>query len=95
MGEHPVRDDIDLMSGHWYAGQPYEQWAWMREHAPGYWDAKNEVWGITRYHDVLAIEKDAPAGEFSAPVSLGLSASARTGAKGCGWLLSRVMASLK
>ena len=61
MGEHPVRDDIDLMSGHWYAGQPYEQWAWMREHAPVYWDAKNEVWGITRYHDVLAIEKDAPA----------------------------------
>jgi cytochrome P450 family 142 subfamily A polypeptide 1 len=61
MGEHPVRDDIDLLSGHWYAGQPFEQWAWMREHAPVYWDAKNEVWGITRYHDVLAIEKDAAA----------------------------------
>jgi cytochrome P450 family 142 subfamily A polypeptide 1 len=61
MGEHPVRDDIDLLSGQWYAQQPYEQWAWMREHAPVYWDAKNEVWGITRYHDVLAIEKDAPA----------------------------------
>jgi cytochrome P450 family 142 subfamily A polypeptide 1 len=61
MGEHPVRDDVDLLSGQWYAQQPFEQWAWMREHAPVYWDAKNEVWGITRYHDVLAIEKDAAA----------------------------------
>jgi cytochrome P450 family 142 subfamily A polypeptide 1 len=61
MRGHPVRDDIDLLDGHWYAGHPYEQWAWMREHAPVYWDAKNEVWGITRYHDVLAIEKAAAA----------------------------------
>ena len=56
---HQTRDDIDLLDGHWYAQQPYEQWAWMREHAPAYWDERNEVWGITRYEDVLAIEKDA------------------------------------
>ena len=31
----------------------------MREHAPVYWDAKNEVWALTRYDDVLAVEKDA------------------------------------
>ena len=68
MGEHPVRDDIDLLDGAWYAGQPYEQWAWMREHAPAYWDAKNEVWGITRYHDVMTIEKDAATfSSFKAP----------------------------
>jgi cytochrome P450 family 142 subfamily A polypeptide 1 len=60
MGDHPVRDDIDLLDGRWYAQRPYEQWAWMRENAPVYWDEKNEVWGITRYEDVLAIEK-APA----------------------------------
>jgi cholest-4-en-3-one 26-monooxygenase len=58
---HPVRDDIDLLDGQWYAARPYEQWAWMRENAPVYWDAKNEVWGITRYEDVLAIEKAAAA----------------------------------
>ena len=68
MGEHPVRDDIDLLDGAWYAGQPFEQWAWMREHAPAYWDAKNEVWGITRYQDVMAIEKDAATfSSFKAP----------------------------
>jgi len=51
--------DFDLLDGHWYAGQPFADWAWMREHAPAYWDAKNEVWALTRYHDVLAVEKDA------------------------------------
>ena len=68
MGEHPVRDDIDLMDGRWYAQQPYEQWAWMRENAPVYWDPKGEVWGITKYEDVLAIEKDPQTySSFKAP----------------------------
>src|SRR4051812_20782682 len=55
---HPVRDEIDLLDGNWYAGQPYEHWAWMRDNAPVYYDAKNDTWAITRYNDVLAIEKD-------------------------------------
>lgn len=49
---------IDLLDGHWYASQPFDEWAWMRDHAPVYWDPTNEVWAITRYDDVLAIEKD-------------------------------------
>ena len=55
---HVVRDDIDLLDGNWYATRPYEQWAWMRANAPVYYDEPNDVWGITRYDDVLAIEKD-------------------------------------
>jgi cytochrome P450 family 142 subfamily A polypeptide 1 len=54
-----TRDDIDLLDGNWYAAQPYEQWAWMRHNAPVYYDEPNDVWGITLYEDVLAIEKDA------------------------------------
>ena len=27
--------EFDLLDGGWYAGQPYDDWAWMREHAPG------------------------------------------------------------
>jgi cytochrome P450 family 142 subfamily A polypeptide 1 len=50
--------ELDLLDGRWYAGQPFADWAWMREHAPAYWDAKNEVWALTRHHDVLAVEKD-------------------------------------
>lgn len=49
---------IDLLDGHWYASQPFADWAWMREHAPVYRDEVNEVWAITRYDDVLMIEKD-------------------------------------
>lgn len=49
---------LDLLDGRWYATQPHEDWTWLREHAPAYWDPVNEVWAITRYEDVLAIEKD-------------------------------------
>jgi len=49
---------FDLVDGGWYASQPFEDWAWMREHVPAYWDAKNEIWALTRHEDVLAVEKD-------------------------------------
>ena len=48
--------EIDLLDGGWYASPPFADFAWMREHAPAYWDAKNEVWALTRYDDVLAVE---------------------------------------
>jgi cholest-4-en-3-one 26-monooxygenase len=51
--------EFDLLDGRWFASQPFADWAWMREHAPAYWDAKNEVWALTRHADVLAVEKDA------------------------------------
>jgi cytochrome P450 family 142 subfamily A polypeptide 1 len=54
-----VDREFDLLDGRWYASQPYEDWAWMREHAPVYWDGRNEIWALTRYDDVLAVEKDA------------------------------------
>ncbi|HZQ87384.1 MAG TPA: cytochrome P450 [Acidimicrobiales bacterium] len=58
MPTHPVRDDIDLLDGAFYCREPHDVWTWMRAEAPVYYDARNDVWAITRYHDVLAIEKD-------------------------------------
>ena len=55
---HPVRDDIDLLEGDWYATEPHETWRWMREHAPVYFDEKSDTWALTRYEDVLTVEKD-------------------------------------
>ncbi len=49
--------DFDLLDGAWYAGRPYADYAWMRANAPVYWDATNELWGISRYDDVVEIEK--------------------------------------
>jgi cholest-4-en-3-one 26-monooxygenase len=40
------RDDINLVDGSFYVDNPHEKYAWMREHAPVYFDAKNGVWGL-------------------------------------------------
>jgi cytochrome P450 family 142 subfamily A polypeptide 1 len=48
---------IDLLDGDFYASGPYEAYAWLRENAPLYWDSTNELWGISRYDDVVHIEK--------------------------------------
>jgi cholest-4-en-3-one 26-monooxygenase len=48
---------IDLLDGDLYAGDPWPTYAWLRENAPVYWDDANELWGISRYDDILEIEK--------------------------------------
>ena len=52
---------IDLLDGAFYAGNPFPAFAWMRRHAPAYYDAPNDIWGITRYEDVRAIGQDPQA----------------------------------
>ena len=49
---------MKLLEGAWYAGNPYDDWAWLRRESPVHWDEEGEVWGIARHEDVLAIEKD-------------------------------------
>ncbi len=48
---------IDLLDGAFYADQPYETYAWLRTNAPAYWDEHNELWGISRYDDIVEVEK--------------------------------------
>jgi cytochrome P450 family 142 subfamily A polypeptide 1 len=52
-----VTRSIDLLDGDWYANGPYDDYAWMRDNAPLYWDATNELWGVSRHADVIEIEK--------------------------------------
>ena len=47
---------IDLLDGDFYVTNPYPTYAWMRANAPAYWDATNELWGISRYDDIVEIE---------------------------------------
>jgi cytochrome P450 family 142 subfamily A polypeptide 1 len=49
---------IDLLDGDLYSGDPDPTYTWLRRHAPVYRDETNHLWGISRYHDVVAIEKD-------------------------------------
>ncbi|GJM39365.1 MAG: putative cytochrome P450 142 [Acidimicrobiales bacterium] len=58
MANHPVRDHIDLLDGNWYAGQPHEDWTWMRENAPVYYDPNSDVWAVAKYDDILTISRD-------------------------------------
>jgi cytochrome P450 family 142 subfamily A polypeptide 1 len=48
--------EVDLLDGSFYVSDPYPTYAWMREHAPLYWDAANELWGVSRYDDVVEVE---------------------------------------
>lgn len=41
-----------------YAGDPRPAYRWLRDEAPVYWDPVNEIWGISRHADVLAVERD-------------------------------------
>jgi cytochrome P450 family 142 subfamily A polypeptide 1 len=49
---------IDLLDGEFYTNNPYATYQWMREEDPIYWDAINEIWGISRYDDIVEIEKN-------------------------------------
>jgi cholest-4-en-3-one 26-monooxygenase len=51
-------DGLNLLDGAWYAERPHEVWSWLRREAPVCYDEAADVWGISRYDDVLAIEKD-------------------------------------
>jgi cytochrome P450 family 142 subfamily A polypeptide 1 len=55
---HPTHPAIRLVDGAFYADDPHRHWTWMRENAPVYWDEEGQVWGITRYDDLLAVSKN-------------------------------------
>jgi len=51
--------ELDLLDGDLYAGDPEPVYAFLRAERPVYWDATNALFGVSRYHDIVAIEKDA------------------------------------
>jgi cholest-4-en-3-one 26-monooxygenase len=50
--------DVNLLDGGFYAGDPYPTYRRLRDEAPVYRDAVNGIWGVSRYHDIVDIEKD-------------------------------------
>ncbi len=57
MPDHPSNPDIDLLDGSFYANDPHPYFSWMREHAPVYFDEKNQVWGITKHAHIQQAAK--------------------------------------
>jgi cytochrome P450 family 142 subfamily A polypeptide 1 len=58
VADHPTNPAIRLLDGGFYAGDPQPHFTWMRAHAPVYWDDAAGLWGVARYHDVLAVSRD-------------------------------------
>ena len=58
MPGHPTRDSIRLMDGRWYQGEPFEDYAWMRENAPLYFDESAGLWGVSRHADIMQLSKN-------------------------------------
>ena len=53
----PETRTIDLLDGAFYLNDPYPTYAWLRERSPLYWDATNELWGVSRYDDIVEVER--------------------------------------
>lgn len=57
---HPRRDDIRIMDPDFHVA-PFAAYAWMRRHAPVYWDDRAPTWdgigawGVTRYADIRTV----------------------------------------
>ena len=49
VGDHPVDERIALASGAFWGRDPQDELAWLRRHAPVYWDDASQVWGVATY----------------------------------------------
>jgi len=49
---------IDLLDGDFYVTDPYTTYAWLRQHDPIHHDTTNDLLGISRYDDIVTIERD-------------------------------------
>ena len=49
---------LDILDGDFYVNDPYSRYAWLRENSPCHWDDINELWVLTRYDDIVAVETD-------------------------------------
>jgi ABC-type transport system substrate-binding protein len=52
-------DPLNILDPYLYAGDTGPAYTWLRDEAPVYWDPVNRIWVISRYRDVLAVERDA------------------------------------
>jgi cytochrome P450 family 142 subfamily A polypeptide 1 len=48
--------DIDVLDPRFY-DDPWNAYRWLRRHAPLWWDARNELWVVSRHEDVSHISR--------------------------------------
>jgi cytochrome P450 family 142 subfamily A polypeptide 1 len=57
MARHPVRDEIRLLEGDFYVGDPLDHYRWMRANAPLYFDPVGHIWGVCLHEDIMHVSK--------------------------------------
>ncbi|MBL7486551.1 cytochrome P450 [Frankia sp. AgB1.9] len=48
---------VNVLDPEFYV-DPWEAYRWLRDEAPVFWDARQKLWVISRFHDVVAVEKN-------------------------------------
>jgi cholest-4-en-3-one 26-monooxygenase len=51
------RAAVNVLSPAFYV-DPWDAYRWLRDEAPAFWDPAQKLWAISRYDDVVAIERD-------------------------------------
>jgi cholest-4-en-3-one 26-monooxygenase len=54
-----TRPEIDLLDPTLYQRNPHDVWSWMRANEPVFHDPRNGLWAITKYDDVIQVERDS------------------------------------
>jgi cytochrome P450 family 142 subfamily A polypeptide 1 len=49
---------INLLDPTFYV-DPYDAYRWLRDNSPCHWDPVQKIWGVSRYADIVEIEKNA------------------------------------
>jgi cytochrome P450 family 142 subfamily A polypeptide 1 len=49
--------EIDILDPRFY-DDPWEAYRWLRRHAPLWWDARNELWVVSKHEDVSHISRN-------------------------------------
>jgi cytochrome P450 family 142 subfamily A polypeptide 1 len=58
MSSLPTRDEIRLLDGDFYVGDPEAHYRWMRANAPLYRDTVGEIWGVALHEDIMHVSKN-------------------------------------
>jgi cholest-4-en-3-one 26-monooxygenase len=48
---------VNVLDPQFYV-DPWEDYRWLRDEAPAYWDSRQRLWAISRHEDIFTIERD-------------------------------------
>jgi cytochrome P450 family 142 subfamily A polypeptide 1 len=50
--------NVNVLDPQFYV-DPWDGYRWLRDEAPVYWDETQKLWAISRYDDIVAVERDS------------------------------------